>query len=42
MTVKRGKGQQVIPLEELRATARVETEPADLAALTAFMNAAGR
>jgi RNA polymerase sigma-70 factor (ECF subfamily) len=29
MTVKRGKGQQVIPLEELRATARVEMEPAD-------------
>jgi DNA-directed RNA polymerase specialized sigma24 family protein len=29
MTVKRGKGQHVIPLEELRATARVEMEPAD-------------
>ena len=29
MTVKRGKGQQLIPLEELRANERVETEPAD-------------
>jgi DNA-directed RNA polymerase specialized sigma24 family protein len=29
MTVKRGKGQQVIPLEELRANERVEMEPAD-------------
>jgi DNA-directed RNA polymerase specialized sigma24 family protein len=29
MTVKRGKGQQPIPLEELRANERVEMEPAD-------------
>jgi RNA polymerase sigma factor (sigma-70 family) len=29
MTVKRGKGQQLIPLEELRANVRVEMEPAD-------------
>ena len=29
MTAKRGKGQRLIPLEELRATARVEMEPAD-------------
>jgi DNA-directed RNA polymerase specialized sigma24 family protein len=29
MTVKRGKGQQLIPLEELRTNARVEMEPAD-------------
>ena len=29
MTVKRGKGQQLIPLEELRANQRVEMEPAD-------------
>jgi RNA polymerase sigma factor (sigma-70 family) len=29
MTLKRGKGQRLIPLEELRATARVEMEPAD-------------
>ena len=30
MTVKRGKGQRLIPLEELRANDRVEMEPADL------------
>ena len=29
MTLKRGKGQQLIPLEELRTNARVEMEPAD-------------
>jgi DNA-directed RNA polymerase specialized sigma24 family protein len=29
MTVKRGKGQPLIPLEELRANGRVEMEPAD-------------
>jgi RNA polymerase sigma factor (sigma-70 family) len=29
MTVKRGKGQRLIPLEELRANERVEMEPAD-------------
>ena len=29
MTLKRGKGQQLIPLEELRANERVEMEPAD-------------
>ena len=29
MTAKRGKGQRLIPLEELRATARIEMEPAD-------------
>jgi RNA polymerase sigma-70 factor (ECF subfamily) len=29
MTVKRGKGQRLIPLEELRANERGETEPAD-------------
>jgi DNA-directed RNA polymerase specialized sigma24 family protein len=29
MTVKRGKGQQLIPLEELRTNERVEMEPAD-------------
>ena len=29
MTVKRGKGQQLIPLEELRANERVEMEAAD-------------
>jgi RNA polymerase sigma factor (sigma-70 family) len=29
MTVKRGGGQQLIPLEELKANARVEMEPAD-------------
>ena len=29
MTVKRGKGQRLIPLEELRANDRVEMEPAD-------------
>ncbi len=29
MTVKRGKGQQLIPLEELRANERGEMEPAD-------------
>jgi len=29
MTLKRGKGQQLIPLEELRANQRVELEPAD-------------
>jgi RNA polymerase sigma factor (sigma-70 family) len=29
MTLKRGKGQRLIPLEELRATARIEMEPAD-------------
>jgi DNA-directed RNA polymerase specialized sigma24 family protein len=29
MTLKRGKGQQLIPLEELRTNARVEMEPTD-------------
>jgi DNA-directed RNA polymerase specialized sigma24 family protein len=29
MTAKRGKGQRLIPLEELRANQRVEMEPAD-------------
>jgi DNA-directed RNA polymerase specialized sigma24 family protein len=29
MTAKRGKGQRLIPLEELRANERVEMEPAD-------------
>jgi RNA polymerase sigma factor (sigma-70 family) len=29
MTLKRGKGQRLIPLEELRANQRVEMEPAD-------------
>ena len=29
MTLKRGKGQQLIPLEELRANERVKMEPAD-------------
>ena len=29
MAIKRGKGQYLIPLEELRADVRVETEPAD-------------
>jgi RNA polymerase sigma-70 factor (ECF subfamily) len=29
MTLKRGKGQRLIPLEELRANERVEMEPAD-------------
>jgi DNA-directed RNA polymerase specialized sigma24 family protein len=29
MTVKRGKGQRLIPLEELRVNERVEMEPAD-------------
>jgi DNA-directed RNA polymerase specialized sigma24 family protein len=29
MTAKRGKGQRLIPLEELRASERVEMEPAD-------------
>jgi hypothetical protein len=29
MTVKRGKGQRLIPLEELRANERGEMEPAD-------------
>ena len=29
MAVKRGKGQRPIPLEELRAGERIETEPAD-------------
>jgi RNA polymerase sigma factor (sigma-70 family) len=29
MTLKRGKGQQLIPLEELRTNERVEMEPAD-------------
>jgi RNA polymerase sigma factor (sigma-70 family) len=29
LTVKRGKGQRLIPLEELRANERVEMEPAD-------------
>jgi RNA polymerase sigma factor (sigma-70 family) len=29
MTVKRGKGQQLIPLEEFRTNERVEMEPAD-------------
>src|SRR5438876_5608564 len=29
MTLKRGKGQQLIPLEELRANERFEMEPAD-------------
>jgi RNA polymerase sigma-70 factor (ECF subfamily) len=29
MTLKRGKGQRLIPLEELRANDRVEMEPAD-------------
>ena len=29
MTLKRGKGQQLIPLDELRANGRVEMEPAD-------------
>jgi DNA-directed RNA polymerase specialized sigma24 family protein len=29
MAIKRGKGQRLIPLEELRADARVHVEPAD-------------
>ena len=29
MTLKRGKGQRLVPLEELRANQRVEMEPAD-------------
>ena len=29
MAIKRGKGQRLIPLEELRATERLEMEPAD-------------
>jgi RNA polymerase sigma-70 factor (ECF subfamily) len=29
MAIKRGKGQRLVPLEELRAENRVETEPAD-------------
>ena len=29
MAIKRGKGQRLIPLEELRADERVEMEPAD-------------
>jgi len=29
MAIKRGKGQRLIPLEELRADERIETEPAD-------------
>src|SRR5207248_9460366 len=29
MAVKRGKGQRLIPLEELRADDRIEMEPAD-------------
>jgi len=29
MAIKRGKGQRVIPLEELRADKRIEIEPAD-------------
>jgi DNA-directed RNA polymerase specialized sigma24 family protein len=29
MTLKRGKGQRLIPMEELRANERVEMEPAD-------------
>jgi len=29
MAIKRGKGQRLIPLKELRAENRVETEPAD-------------
>jgi len=29
MAIKRGKGQRLIPLEELRADARIEIEPAD-------------
>jgi RNA polymerase sigma factor (sigma-70 family) len=30
MAIKRGKGQQLIPLEELSADERLETEPADM------------
>ena len=29
MAIKRGKGQRLIPLEELRAEERIEMEPAD-------------
>src|SRR5207249_11583641 len=29
MAIKRGKGQRLVPLEELRAENRVEMEPAD-------------
>ena len=29
MAIKRGKGQRLIPLEELRADERIEMEPAD-------------
>ena len=29
MAIKRGKGQRLIPLEELRADDRIEMEPAD-------------
>ena len=29
MAIKRGKGQRLIPLEELRADERTEMEPAD-------------
>ena len=32
MAIKRGKGQRLVPLEELRADERIELEPADLSA----------
>ena len=42
MTLKRGKGQRLIPLEELRANERVRWKQQILSAPTVFMNGAGR